>query len=125
MRRKLSSFSQELDGETMALLLSYIYTGQVQDFSNVSVVDLFKAADRYVVNQSFNLFKAADRYVLNQSFILFKAADRYVLNQSFILFKAADRYGTVNFGLNQTFNLFKTSIGIVNLVKSIIHLNIL
>ena len=125
MRRKLSSFSQELDGETMALLLSYIYTGQVQDFSNVSVVDLFKAADRYVVNQSFNLFKAADRYVLNQSFILFKAADRYVLNQSFILFKAADRYGTVNLGLNQTFNLFKTSIGIVNLVKSIIHLNIL
>ena len=125
MRRKLSSFSQELDGETMALLLSYIYTGQVQDFSNVSVVDLFKAADRYVVNQSFNLFKAADRYVLNQSFILFKAADRYVLNQSFILFNAADRYGTVNFGLNQTFNLFKTSIGIVNLVKSIIHLNIL
>ena len=106
----MSSFSQELDGETMALLLSYIYTGQVQDFSNVSVVDLFKAADRYVVNQSFNLFKAADRYVLNQSFILFKAADRY---------------GTVNFGLNQTFNLFKTSIGIVNLVKSIIHLNIL
>ena len=110
MRRKLSSFSQELDGETMALLLSYIYTGQVQDFSNVSVVDLFKAADRYVVNQSFNLFKAADRYVLNQSFILFKAADRY---------------GTVNFGLNQTFNLFKTSIGIINLVKSIIHINIL
>ena len=121
----MSSFSQELDGETMALLLSYIYTGQVQDFSNVSVVDLFKAADRYVVNQSFNLFKAADRYVLNQSFILFKAADRYVLNQSFILFKAADRYGTVNFGLNQTFNLFKTSIGIINLVKSIIHINIL
>lgn len=38
---------KELDGETMALLLSYIYTGQVQDFSNVSVVDLFKAADRY------------------------------------------------------------------------------
>ena len=106
----MSSFSQELDGETMALLLSYIYTGQVQDFSNVSVVDLFKAADRYVVNQSFNLFKAADRYVLNQSFILFKAADRY---------------GTVNFGLNQTFNLFKTSIGIINLVKSIIHINIL
>jgi len=37
---------QELGGETMALLLSYIYTGQVQDFTNVSVVDLFKAADR-------------------------------------------------------------------------------
>jgi hypothetical protein len=30
----------------MGLLLSYIYTGQVQDFTNVSVVDLFKAADR-------------------------------------------------------------------------------
>ena len=31
----------------MDLLLTYIYTGQVKDFSKVSVVDLFKAADRY------------------------------------------------------------------------------
>merc|ERR1719348_283279 len=31
----------------MELLLSYIYTGQVTHFKNVSVVELFKAADRY------------------------------------------------------------------------------
>jgi len=37
---------KEIDGETMELLLSYIYTGQVTDFKNVSVVELFKAADR-------------------------------------------------------------------------------
>ena len=37
---------QEIDSETMELLLNYIYTGQVQDFNRVSVVDLFKAADR-------------------------------------------------------------------------------
>ena len=39
---------QEIDSETMELLLNYIYTGQVQDFNRVSVVDLFKAADRYI-----------------------------------------------------------------------------
>ena len=38
---------KEIDSETMELLLYYIYTGQVKDFSRVSVVDLFKAADRY------------------------------------------------------------------------------
>jgi len=38
---------KEIDGETMELLLSYIYTGHVADFKNVSVVELFKAADRY------------------------------------------------------------------------------
>lgn len=38
---------KEIDAETMDLLLYYIYTGQVQDFNKVSVVDLFKAADRY------------------------------------------------------------------------------
>eukprot|EP00090_Calanus_glacialis_P013558 TRINITY_DN22222_c0_g1_i1.p1 TRINITY_DN22222_c0_g1~~TRINITY_DN22222_c0_g1_i1.p1 ORF type:complete len:374 (-),score=141.01 TRINITY_DN22222_c0_g1_i1:52-1173(-) len=38
---------KEIDGETMELLLSHIYTGHVADFKNVSVVDLFKAADRY------------------------------------------------------------------------------
>eukprot|EP00088_Acartia_fossae_P071539 TRINITY_DN9837_c1_g2_i4.p1 TRINITY_DN9837_c1_g2~~TRINITY_DN9837_c1_g2_i4.p1 ORF type:complete len:379 (+),score=89.55 TRINITY_DN9837_c1_g2_i4:59-1195(+) len=38
---------KEIDPETMELLLYYIYTGQVQDFNKVSVVDLFKAADRY------------------------------------------------------------------------------
>jgi len=38
---------KEIDAETMELLLSYIYTGQVTDFKNVSVVELFKAADRY------------------------------------------------------------------------------
>ncbi|XP_023340926.1 speckle-type POZ protein B [Eurytemora carolleeae] len=38
---------KEIDSETMELLLNYIYTGQVQDFNRVSVVDLFKAADRY------------------------------------------------------------------------------
>lgn len=38
---------KEIDAETMELLLSYIYTGQVSDFKNVSVVELFKAADRY------------------------------------------------------------------------------
>jgi len=38
---------KEIDSETMELLLYYIYTGQVQDFNKVSVVDLFKAADRY------------------------------------------------------------------------------
>jgi len=38
---------KEIDAETMELLLHYVYTGQVQDFNKVSVVDLFKAADRY------------------------------------------------------------------------------
>ena len=38
---------KEIEGETMELLLSYIYTGQVSDFKSVSVVELFKAADRY------------------------------------------------------------------------------
>ena len=38
---------KEIDGETMELLLSYVYTGHVTDFKNVSVVELFKAADRY------------------------------------------------------------------------------
>jgi len=38
---------KEIDSETMELLLYYIYTGQVKDFSKVSVVELFKAADRY------------------------------------------------------------------------------
>jgi len=38
---------KEIDSETMELLLSYIYTGHVSDFKNVSVVELFKAADRY------------------------------------------------------------------------------
>jgi len=38
---------KEIEGETMELLLSYIYTGQVLDFKSVSVVELFKAADRY------------------------------------------------------------------------------
>jgi len=38
---------KEIDAETMELLLSYIYTGQVTEFKNVSVVELFKAADRY------------------------------------------------------------------------------
>ena len=38
---------KEIDSETMELLLSYIYTGQVSNFKNVNVVDLFKAADRY------------------------------------------------------------------------------
>ena len=42
---------QEIDSETMELLLNYIYTGQVQDFNRVSVVDLFKAADRYINNK--------------------------------------------------------------------------
>ena len=44
---------KEIDSETMELLLPYIYTGhvsdfkKVSDFKNVSVVELFKAADRY------------------------------------------------------------------------------
>ena len=33
---------KEIDGETMELLLNYIYTGRVSDFKSVSVVDLFK-----------------------------------------------------------------------------------
>merc|ERR1719418_182631 len=31
----------------MELLLNYVYTGRVSDFKSVSVVELFKAADRY------------------------------------------------------------------------------
>lgn len=38
---------KEIDAETMELLLNYIYTGRVSDFKAVSVVELFKAADRY------------------------------------------------------------------------------
>jgi len=46
---------KEIDGETMELLLSYIYTGQVTDFKNVSVVELFKAADRYRLDHLKNM----------------------------------------------------------------------
>lgn len=46
---------KEIDSETMELLLSYIYTGQVTDFKNVSVVELFKAADRYRLDHLKNM----------------------------------------------------------------------
>ena len=45
---------KEIDGETMELLLNYIYTGRVSDFKSVSVVDLFKV--NYVVKVFFNIF---------------------------------------------------------------------
>jgi len=38
---------KEIAAVTMELLLYYIYTGQVKDFNRINVVDLFKAADRY------------------------------------------------------------------------------
>jgi len=49
---------KEIDGETMELLLSYIYTGLVTDFKNVSelqLVELFKAADRYRLDHLKNM----------------------------------------------------------------------
>ena len=39
---------KEIDGETMELLLNYIYTGRVSDFKSVSVVDLFKVILPYI-----------------------------------------------------------------------------
>ena len=44
---------KEIDGETMELLLNYIYTGRVSDFKSVSVVDLFKVNTRHTGLESF------------------------------------------------------------------------
>ena len=50
----------------MDLLLYYIYTGQVQDFNKVSVVDLFKAADRLAKQIDEQIDRWTDRQMDRQ-----------------------------------------------------------
>ena len=45
---------KEIDAETMALLLNYIYTGRVSDFKSVSVVELFKVFTTMRVSSEAN-----------------------------------------------------------------------